>query len=39
MTQAAIRPADVLAECARAGVILHRGSAPGKLKLSGPAGP
>jgi hypothetical protein len=37
MSRAAVRPGDVLVECARAGVILRRGSAPGKLKLTGPA--
>jgi hypothetical protein len=34
---AAIRPDDVLAECARAGVILKPGSAPGKVRMVGPA--
>jgi hypothetical protein len=34
---AAIRPDDVLVECARAGVILKPSGAPGKVKLTGPA--
>jgi hypothetical protein len=37
MTRAAIRPDDVLAECARLGVSITPGREPGKVRMTGPA--
>jgi hypothetical protein len=37
MSRAAVKPIDLLAEAARLGVSIRPGSAPGKVKLTGPA--
>jgi hypothetical protein len=37
MSRAAVRPSDLLVECARAGVSILPGTSPGKLRMVGPS--
>jgi hypothetical protein len=37
MSRAAVKPSDVLVECARAGVVIKLGNAPGRVRMVGPS--